>query len=86
MTWWCLLKRSSVWRILETTPARSEFRHRKTNVAFARFGGGGMTSDVVVVTSRSVVVAVVSICVVVVTTGSLSCRKCGGNVAAVELK
>lgn len=45
-----------------------------------------MTSDVVVVTSRSVVVAVVSICVVVVTTGSLSCRKCGGNVAAVELK
>lgn len=48
-----------------------------------------MSSDTVVdsgvATSRSLVVAIVLVCVVV-TTGSLSCRNCGGSVAAVELK
>ena len=50
-----------------------------------------MSSNIVVgsgvATSRSSVVATVFVFVcVVVTTGRLSCRKCGGSVAAVELK
>lgn len=50
-----------------------------------------MSSNIVVgsgaATSRTLVVATVFVFVcVVVTTGSLSCRNCGGSVAAVELK
>lgn len=80
------------------TPARSELRHRNTNVAFARFGGGGISGvGSGGTTGTSSVVVDISVVISVTVSGvdsksgsksrsmSGAMRKEGGVAAAVAL-